>query len=102
VESRDHKTPEGTYFVDSKKAKSRFDLALHLSYPNAADRARAQKLDADPGGDIEIHGLEPALAWFGPAQRLVDWTDGCVAVTDSEIEEIWPVVPVGTVVEIRP
>lgn len=98
----DHKTPEGLYVVDAKKSKSRFDLALHISYPSVADRERAQARGLDPGGDIEIHGLERPFSWLGSLHRLIDWTDGCVAVTDSEIEEIWPLVPAGTVVEIRP
>lgn len=98
----DHKTPVGLYVVDSKNSKSRFDEALHISYPNADDRVRAKKLGADPGGDIEIHGVQRGLGWLGGTQRLMDWTDGCIAVTDAEIEEIWPVVPIGTVVEICP
>lgn len=98
----DHKTPEGLYVVDSKQSKSRFDLALHISYPSAADRERARNHGVDPGGEIEIHGLERTFSWLGSLHRLIDWTDGCVAVTDSEIEEIWPLVPIGTVVEIRP
>jgi murein L,D-transpeptidase YafK len=98
----DHKVPEGEYVVDSKNPHSRFHLALHISYPNAADRERAHKLGVQPGGNIEIHGLDSKLAWVGSLQRQVDWTDGCVAVTNSEIEEIWPLIRVGTTVEIRP
>lgn len=98
----DHRTPEGDYVVDAKKADSRFYLALHLSYPNAADRERARRLGVNPGGDIEIHGIEKGLGWIGPLHRTFDWTDGCIAVTDPEIEEIWGLVPVGTPVEIRP
>lgn len=98
----DHKVPEGEYVVDSKNPHSRFHLALHISYPNAADRERARKLGVKPGGNIEIHGLDSKYAWVGSLQRQVDWTDGCVAVTNSEIEEIWPLVRVGTTVEIRP
>ena len=98
----DHKTPEGEYIVDAKKSESRFHLALHLSYPNLVDRERAQKAGVDPGGDIEIHGLENGLGWISGLQRHFDWTDGCIAVTDSEIDEIWKMVDVGTVVEIRP
>jgi murein L,D-transpeptidase YafK len=98
----DHKVPEGKYLVDQKKPVSRFHLALHISYPNAADRARAKKMGVDPGGDIEIHGLEKKYAWMGSMHRQVDWTDGCIAVTDAEIEEIYKLVPVGTAVEIRP
>jgi len=98
----DHKTPEGKYVIDSKNPNSRFHLALHISYPNAADWERARRLGANPGGNIEIHGLESRFAWLGPLHRVIDWTDGCIAVTNSEIEEIWPVVPVGTLVEIGP
>jgi murein L,D-transpeptidase YafK len=98
----DHKVPEGKYTVDEKKPASRFHLALHVSYPNAADRARAKKLGVDPGGEIEIHGPEKKYAWLGSLHREHDWTDGCIAVTDAEIEEIYPLVAVGTAVEIRP
>jgi murein L,D-transpeptidase YafK len=98
----DHKVPEGEYVVDSKNSHSRFHLALHISYPNAVDREKAQKLGARPGGNIEIHGLDSKYAWVGSLQRQVDWTDGCIAVTNPEIDEIWPMVPVGTPVEIRP
>jgi murein L,D-transpeptidase YafK len=98
----DHKTPEGNYVIDSKVENSRFHRALHISYPSAADRGRARKLGVSPGGDVEIHGLEAKYGWIGSAHRRVDWTDGCVAVTNEEIDEIWPMVPVGTPVEIRP
>jgi murein L,D-transpeptidase YafK len=100
--SGDHKVPEGQYFIDSKNRFSKFHLALHISYPNAADRLRAKKLGVDPGGNIEIHGLGSAYSWAGSLHRTIDWTDGCIAVTNSEIEEIFPLVPVGTPVEIRP
>lgn len=98
----DHKTPEGEYQVDAKKEHSRFYRALHLSYPNAADKKRAQSLDYDPGGDVEIHGIENGLGWIGRLHRSIDWTDGCIAVTDCEMDEIWTQVVVGTPVEIQP
>ncbi|HVI08610.1 MAG TPA: L,D-transpeptidase family protein [Candidatus Binatia bacterium] len=98
----DHKTPEGNYIVDAKKSASRFHLALHLSYPNQADRQRARQAAVDPGGDVEIHGIENGLGWIGSLHQTVDWTDGCVAVTDSEMDEIWGAIDVGTSVEIRP
>ena len=98
----DHKTPEGDYVIDSKNPHSQFHLSLHISYPNAVDRARARKLGVSPGGDVMIHGLPPAYAYLGPRHRESDWTWGCVAVTDPEIEEIWKLVPVGTQVQIRP
>jgi murein L,D-transpeptidase YafK len=98
----DHKTPEGAYIIDSRNAHSRFHLALHISYPDAADRERAHELGLRPGGAIMIHGLPPAFAYLGALHRRTDWTDGCVAVTNAEIEEIWRLVPLGTRVEIRP
>jgi murein L,D-transpeptidase YafK len=98
----DHRVPEGMYTIDSKNAHSRFHLALHVSYPNAADRERAGKLGVKPGGNIEIHGLGNTYGWVGSLQRQIDWTDGCIAVTNSEIDEIWSMVPVGTPLEIRP
>jgi murein L,D-transpeptidase YafK len=98
----DHKVPEGEYIVNSKNAQSRFHRALHISYPNATDRERARKLGVAPGGDIEIHGLNTTYSWVGGLQRQVDWTDGCIAVTNPEIEAIFSLVPVGTPVEIRP
>jgi len=98
----DHRVPEGIYIVDRKNPQSQFHLALHVSYPNATDRARASKLGVDPGGNIEIHGLEKKYASLGALHRTYDWTDGCIAVTDAEIEEIYPQIRVGTPVEIRP
>jgi murein L,D-transpeptidase YafK len=98
----DHKTPEGTYVIDSKNQHSQYHLALHVSYPSASDRERARKMGVDPGGDIMIHGLPPGYGWLGASHRRIDWTDGCIAVTNKEIEEIWGLVKVGTVGEIRP
>jgi len=98
----DHKTPEGDYLIDAKNAHSQFHLSLHISYPSAADQQRARSLGARPGGAIMIHGLARPFAYLGPLHRQTDWTDGCIAVTNAEIEEIWKLVPVGTRVEIRP
>ena len=98
----DARTPEGYYFIDAKNDASAYHRALHLSYPDVQDRNRAAKLRVPPGGAIMIHGLPNGMSWIGSAHRLYDWTLGCVAVTDSEIDEIWNLVPVGTPVEIRP
>src|SRR6266699_1620139 len=98
----DRATPEGEYVIDAKNEHSRLRRALHISYPNAEDRERAKKLGVSPGGDVEIHGQPAKYAWVGFLHRYEDWTAGCVAVSNSEIEEIWSVVPVGTQVEIRP
>lgn len=98
----DRKTPEGLYVIDAKNASSRFHRAFHLSYPNAQDVARASKLGVDPGGDIEIHGQMNSFSWLGPLARHFDWTAGCIALTNAEIDAIWQIVPVGTPVEIKP
>jgi murein L,D-transpeptidase YafK len=98
----DHKTPEGLYRVDARNRASRFHRALHVSYPNDEDKARAHKLGLDSGGDIMIRGIQNGPGWLGSVHRVVDWTDGCIAVTDNEIEDIWTLVPDGTPVEIRP
>ena len=98
----DHKTPEGDYLIDLKNSESRFHLSLHISYPDTADRENARKLHLHPGGSIMIHGLPAMFAWVGALHRQADWTDGCVAVTNVEIEEIWKMVDVGTPVKILP
>jgi murein L,D-transpeptidase YafK len=98
----DHKVPKRDYRIDYKNPASQFHLALHVSYPNEADSAHAKPLGVDPGGEIEIHGLAKQYAWMGSLHRKYDWTNGCIAVTNAEIEEIYPLVPVGTKVEIKP
>ena len=98
----DGKTPEGTYLLDWRNPLSKFHLSLHVSYPAQADRARAQKAGCPPGGDIMIHGLPDKWKTVGVLHRLIDWTDGCIAVTNEEMDEIWKMVPDGTVIEIKP
>ncbi len=95
-------TPEGHYVIDKRNAASHYYKALHVSYPNAEDRQRAVRLGVRPGGDIMIHGLPNGMGAVGSAHRLRDWTLGCIAVTDEEIDAIWRLVPTGTPVEIRP
>src|SRR5882757_2505891 len=79
----DGRTPEGRYVIDRRNPKSRYHLALRISYPNEADRARARELGGEPGGDVMIHGLKDGV------RRDDDWTQGCIAVTDEEMDEIW-------------
>lgn len=98
----DGKTPEGLYVIDRKIMHSDFHRALHISYPDAADRTHAAALGVSPGGDIMIHGLKNGLGWLGPLQRFSDWTQGCIAVTNAEIDEIRAMVNEGTAVEIVP
>lgn len=98
----DQRTPEGLYYIDYRNASSQFHLALRISYPNEADRVRAMEAGLNPGGQIMIHGLKNGQGWLGERHRSGDWTDGCIAVTNDEIEEIWSLVDLGTPVEIRP
>jgi murein L,D-transpeptidase YafK len=97
----DRRTPEGTYRIDARNPASQYHLSLHISYPNDEDKERARKLGVSPGSDIMIHGLGKDFAWMGAKRRRHDWTDGCIAVTDREIEEIWRMVSDGTPVTIR-
>ena len=98
----DGRTPEGIYRIDSRNASSKYHRALHVSYPNAADRLRARRLGVAPGGQIMIHGTPNRWRGLPFVFAHSDWTAGCIAVSDAEIEEIWKLVPNGTVVEIRP
>lgn len=98
----DGRTPEGKYIIDSRIADSSFHRALHVSYPNEQDRMHARRLGVSPGGAIMIHGLPNGMGFIGKTHLLRDWTQGCIAVTNEEIEEIWRAVPNGTPVEIRP
>lgn len=98
----DKRTPEGKYRIDYRNPKSRYHLALHISYPDRQDRKSARRRGVSPGGDIMIHGLPNKMGWLGIAHRLMDWTDGCIALTNGEIAEIWASVPNGTTIDIKP
>lgn len=99
----DGKTPEGLYYIDGRVPASHYHLALHISYPNALDKAQAVALGRDPGGNVEIHGLPN---WYrGPLDPVrfdKDWTNGCISVGDRAIEAIYAAVDIGTPIEIRP
>jgi murein L,D-transpeptidase YafK len=98
----DHKTPEGDYVLDRRNAHSQYYRAIHISYPNAEDRARAAKLGVSSGGDVMLHGLPNGQGYLRGLHLLHDWTDGCIAVTDEEMDEIWRIVPDGTPITIEP
>lgn len=98
----DNRTPEGNYIIDARNKRSQFHRSLHVSYPNPIDRANARKRGCNPGGDIYIHGLPNGFDPIANAYTVHDWTLGCIAVTNQEIEEIWLLVPDGTPVEIKP
>ena len=95
----DERTPEGRYMISDRNPGSRYHLSLRISYPNASDRAYAQARGKSPGGDIFIHG-QPNGRHGSPI--ATDWTDGCIAMSNAEIEQIWEVVPDGTAITIQP
>ncbi|HKQ97634.1 MAG TPA: L,D-transpeptidase family protein [Candidatus Polarisedimenticolia bacterium] len=101
-EEGDGRTPEGRYIIDSRNPGSGFHLALHVSYPRPEEEAAARARGSSAGGLIMIHGLPNGYGFLGRLHLVRDWTLGCVAVTDPEIEEIWRVVPNGTPVEFQP
>jgi len=101
-EEGDMKTPEGIYTIDGRNPQSSFHLALHISYPSDEDNKSAAARGVPAGFDIMIHGIQNGRGWIGAFHRWKDWTAGCIAVTDEEIEELWRVTPDGTAIEIRP
>jgi murein L,D-transpeptidase YafK len=96
----DSRTPEGRYVLDLRNANSQFHRSIHISYPNSSDLARARKLGVSPGGSLFIHGLPND--YHGPTEKLGDWTHGCIAVNNAEIDEIWRAVADGTPISIKP
>lgn len=98
----DGRTPEGSYVLDWRNPNSRFYRSIHVSYPGPADLRRARRKGVSPGGAIMIHGLpndEPDIGW---AHALRDWTEGCIAVTNAQMDEIWQLVDDGTPIVILP
>ena len=98
----DNRVPEGQYRIVGRNGHSAFHRALRVGYPTLEQASEARVRGVDPGGDIMVHGIRNGLGWIGPLQSHVDWTKGCIAVTDEQIDEIWRAVPDGTVIEIRP
>ncbi len=98
----DERTPEGEYILDWRNANSAYHLSIHVSYPNREDKAQATARGVSPGGMIMIHGQRNGLGWLGGFLQQWDWTDGCVAVTNVAMEEIWRAVPDGTPITIKP
>jgi murein L,D-transpeptidase YafK len=98
----DMKTPEGFYWIDWRNPESDYHLSLHVSYPSDKDTARAAERGVNAGFDIMIHGITNGAGWIGAFHRWHDWTAGCIAVTDEEIEELYRVTPDWTPIEIQP
>jgi murein L,D-transpeptidase YafK len=98
----DGRTPEGEYWIVGRNPGSRYHRSLHISYPSPSDRRAAMRAGHSPGGSIMIHGLPADASWIGKHHAGFDWTRGCIAVTNEEIDEIWELVADGTPIEIRP
>ena len=97
----DGRTPEGLYQIETRNPDSRFHLSLRISYPSAADSARAAETGKSPGSDIMIHGVPNGWGWASDLFKGRDWTNGCIAVTNDEMRSLWAQVPDGTMIEIR-
>ncbi|MBR9912518.1 MAG: L,D-transpeptidase family protein [Gammaproteobacteria bacterium] len=100
--SGDERTPEGSYVLDFKNADSKFYKSIRISYPNAEDSMRAALNDVDPGGFIMIHGLPNDSTLPASIVQQFNWTDGCIAVTNQEMDKIWLAVELGTPIDILP
>ena len=97
----DMKTPEGTYTIIDKNARSEFHKTLGISYPNQQDITLAQRIGKAAGGDIKIHGLKNGQGYIGKFHRWRDWTNGCIALTNDEVDQLYDHTPVGTLIEIK-
>jgi len=98
----DERTPEGRYLLDYKNKDSAFYQSIHISYPNEEDKRRAKALGVDPGGRIMIHGQTNGLGWLSFITQFFNWTDGCIALSNRDMDEIWEAVDIGTPIEIKP
>jgi murein L,D-transpeptidase YafK len=98
----DGRTPEGRYVLDWRIEDSKYHRAIHVSYPNESDREFARRAGISPGDGVMIHGLPRGERWIGQDHLGFDWTNGCIGVTDDEMNEIWELVDDGTPIEIRP
>lgn len=102
LQEGDQRTPEGFYWLDWRKTSDNYNLSLHISYPNITDSARARREGVNPGSMIMIHGTpvdEDYPEWYF---QTLDWTNGCIAMKNSDIREVWDLVKDGTMIEIRP
>lgn len=98
----DQRTPEGHYMLDYKNPNSKFYKSIHISYPNRQDRINAVQRGVDPGGDIMIHGQLNGWEWASPLVQFFSWTDGCIALSNRNMDRVWKAINPGTPIEIRP
>jgi len=98
----DGRTPEGLYQLDWKHSDSGYHKSIHISYPNAADQKKASEIGVEPGGAIMVHGQKNGWGWLAPLARYINWTDGCIALRNVDMDVFWSRVEPGTPIEIRP
>ena len=98
----DERTPEGRYVLDAKNAHSAFYRSIHISYPNSHDRESAKVRADDPGGAVMVHGQKNGFGWASVVTQRFNWTDGCIALSNSDMDQVWNAVDVGTPIEIDP
>jgi murein L,D-transpeptidase YafK len=98
----DKKTPEGLYIINDKNPNSAYYKNLGISYPNEQDIIKSNKKGKKPGGQIKIHGIKNSFFWIGKLHLIIDWTDGCIAVSNDEMDELYDIVKIGTQIEIKP
>jgi murein L,D-transpeptidase YafK len=102
VQQGDQKTPEGKYILDYKNPNSNYYKSIHISYPNKKDREISKKLGVNPGGEIMIHGQLNGWEWASLITQLFSWTDGCIALSNEDMGQLWLAIDPGTPIEIRP
>ncbi len=98
----DKRTPEGTYIINDKNPNSGYHKNLGISYPNESDKKEAKQNGVSPGGEIKIHGIRDGLGFIGKFHRFMNWTAGCIALTNDEVDELYQHVPLGTPITISP
>jgi murein L,D-transpeptidase YafK len=102
IQQGDGKTPEGRYILDARNTHSAYYKSLHVTYPNAEDRKRAARLGVSPGGDIMVHGQPNGWGAYAAVTQRTNWTLGCIALTNEDMDVVWDSVPTGTPIEIDP
>ena len=102
MQQGDERTPEGRYVLDAKNSGSAFYRAIHVSYPDARDLAAARARGVEPGGQIMIHGQKNGFGWLAPLTQLFNWTDGCIALSNADMDSVWAAVDAGTPIQIDP
>ena len=102
VSRGDFRTPEGVFRIEARNPNSKYYRSLRISYPDIRHQLRADSLGVSPGGDIMIHGLPRGKEKIGAAHRKTNWTEGCIALTNQEIDELWRLIPDGVPIHIKP